>query len=208
MVFARGGPEVADTGAEVHTHVQASHGGAIRDRRTPNRYRDRANAQPHSAAWPNGAAGPDAHLPGHCRRPYNAGDQLPATKRRHESRFHRDRSFAARTRQRHSQGKKGYIDIDAKFDQLAPPTQFGPEYLTYVLWAITPEGRATNLGEVQVKDDEARVHVTHELQAFGMIVTAEPYFAVTQPSDVVVIENSVRITPRATSKSSKPSSIC
>ena len=89
-------------------------------------------------------------------------------------------------------GKKGYIDIDAKFDHLVPPTQFGPEYLTYVLWAITPEGRSTNLGEVQVKDDEARIHVTTELQAFGMIVTAEPYFAVTQPSDVVVIENSVR----------------
>jgi outer membrane protein OmpA-like peptidoglycan-associated protein len=90
------------------------------------------------------------------------------------------------------EGKKGYIDIDAKFDRLAPPTQFGPEYLTYVLWAVTPEGRSTNLGEVQVKDDEARIHVTTELQAFGMIVTAEPYFAVTQPSDVVVIENSVR----------------
>ena len=90
------------------------------------------------------------------------------------------------------EGKKGYIDIDAKFDKLAPPAQFGPEYLTYVLWAVTPEGRSTNLGEVQVKDDEARIHVTTELQAFGMIVTAEPYFAVTQPSDVVVIENSVR----------------
>jgi outer membrane protein OmpA-like peptidoglycan-associated protein len=89
-------------------------------------------------------------------------------------------------------GKKGYIDVDAKFDHLAAPTQFGPEYLTYVLWAITPEGRSTNLGEVQVKDDEAHIHVTTELQAFGMIVTAEPYFAVTQPSDVVVVENSVR----------------
>jgi len=90
------------------------------------------------------------------------------------------------------EGKKGYIDIDAKFDKLAPPTQFGPEYLTYVLWAVTTEGRSTNLGEVQVKDDEARIHVTTELQAFGMIVTAEPYFAVTQPSDVVVLENIVR----------------
>src|SRR4026209_1062895 len=90
------------------------------------------------------------------------------------------------------EGKKGYIDIDAKFDKLATPTQFGPEYLTYVLWAITPEGRATNLGEVQVKGDEARIHVTTELQAFGMILTAEPYFAVTQPSDVVVLENSLR----------------
>ena len=90
------------------------------------------------------------------------------------------------------QGKKGYIDIEAKFDKLGSPAQFGPEYLTYVLWAITPEGRARNLGEVQVKGDEARVHVTTELQAFGLIVTAEPYFAVTQPSDVVVLENSLR----------------
>jgi outer membrane protein OmpA-like peptidoglycan-associated protein len=90
-------------------------------------------------------------------------------------------------------GKKGYIDIDAKFDKLGAPSQFGPEYLTYVLWAITPEGRSTNLGEVQViNNDEARIHVTTELQAFGMVVTAEPYFAVTQPSDVVVVENSVR----------------
>jgi len=89
-------------------------------------------------------------------------------------------------------GKKGYIDIEAKFEKLAAPTQFGPEYLTYVLWAITPEGRSTNLGEIQVDDSHAQVHVTTELQAFGMIVTAEPYFAVTQPSDVVVLENDVR----------------
>jgi outer membrane protein OmpA-like peptidoglycan-associated protein len=90
------------------------------------------------------------------------------------------------------QGKKGYIDIEAKFDKLGAPTQFAPEYLTYVLWAITPEGRATNLGEVQVDGDDAKIHVTTELQAFGMVVTAEPYFAVSQPSDVVVLENSLR----------------
>jgi outer membrane protein OmpA-like peptidoglycan-associated protein len=91
------------------------------------------------------------------------------------------------------QGKKGVIDVEAKFDKLGSPTQFGPEYLTYVLWAITPEGRATNLGEIQVVNgDEAQIRVTTELQAFGMIVTAEPYFAVTQPSDVVVLENSLR----------------
>jgi outer membrane protein OmpA-like peptidoglycan-associated protein len=90
------------------------------------------------------------------------------------------------------QGKKGVMEIEAKFDKLESPAQFGPEYLTYVLWAITPEGRATNLGEVQVHDDEAKIRVTTELQAFGMIVTAEPYFAVAQPSDVVVLENSVR----------------
>jgi outer membrane protein OmpA-like peptidoglycan-associated protein len=89
-------------------------------------------------------------------------------------------------------GEKGYMHIDARFDKLAAPAQFGREYLTYVLWAITPEGRATNLGEVQRDDDDARVKVTTELQAFGLVLTAEPYFAVTQPSDVVVMENVVR----------------
>jgi outer membrane protein OmpA-like peptidoglycan-associated protein len=89
-------------------------------------------------------------------------------------------------------GEKGYMRIDARFDNLAPPSQFGREYLTYVLWAITPEGRATNLGEVQRDDEDARVKVTTELQAFGLVLTAEPYFAVTQPSDVVVAENIVR----------------
>lgn len=90
------------------------------------------------------------------------------------------------------EGEKGYIEIDAKFDDLEPATRFGREYLTYVLWAITPEGRATNLGELQVNGDDGRLHVTTELQAFALIVTAEPYFAVTQPSDVVVVENVVR----------------
>lgn len=89
-------------------------------------------------------------------------------------------------------GEQGYIQIEAKFDKLEPATRFGREYLTYVLWAITPEGRATNLGEIQVDNADAKVKVTTELQAFAMIVTAEPYFAVTQPSDVVVMENVVR----------------
>jgi outer membrane protein OmpA-like peptidoglycan-associated protein len=89
-------------------------------------------------------------------------------------------------------GEKGYIEIDARFRDMKPATRFGPEYLTYVMWAITPEGRAKNLGEVQIDDDDARIQVTTEFQAFALIVTAEPYFAVTQPSDVVVMENVVR----------------
>jgi outer membrane protein OmpA-like peptidoglycan-associated protein len=88
--------------------------------------------------------------------------------------------------------KKGYSDIDAHFDALEPATKFGSEYLTYVLWAITPEGRATNLGEILLSGDDSRLHVTTDLQAFGLVVTAEPYFAVTQPSDVVVLENRIR----------------
>jgi len=90
------------------------------------------------------------------------------------------------------EGKKGYIEVDAHFKNLGAPSKFGPEYLTYVVWAITPEGRATNLGELQVTGDDGKLKVTTELQAFGMVVTAEPYFAVTQPSDVVVMENAVR----------------
>ncbi len=89
-------------------------------------------------------------------------------------------------------GEQGYMKIDARFKHLQPAARFGREYLTYVLWAVTPEGRAVNLGEIQVDDDDAKVQVTTQLQAFGLIVTAEPYFAVTQPSDVVVIENVIR----------------
>jgi hypothetical protein len=70
--------------------------------------------------------------------------------------------------------------------------KFGPEYLTYVMWAITPEGRATNVGELLLNRGKTKLDVTTELQSFGLIVTAEPYFAVTRPSDFVVMENFVR----------------
>jgi outer membrane protein OmpA-like peptidoglycan-associated protein len=90
------------------------------------------------------------------------------------------------------ESKQGYIEIEVEFDELNAASKYGPEYLTYVMWAITPEGRATNLGEVLLNGSESKLNVTTELQAFGLIVTAEPYFAVTQPSDVVVMENIVR----------------
>jgi outer membrane protein OmpA-like peptidoglycan-associated protein len=90
------------------------------------------------------------------------------------------------------EGEDGVIEIDARFDDLEAPQRFGREYLTYVLWAITPEGRATNLGEVQVNGNDGRLEVTTELQSFALVLTAEPYFAVSQPSDVVVMENVVR----------------
>jgi outer membrane protein OmpA-like peptidoglycan-associated protein len=85
--------------------------------------------------------------------------------------------------------KTGATRVEARFDKLPPAQDFGPEYLTYVLWAITPEGRATNMGEVYTNDDDSKLMATSELQAFGMIVTAEPYYAVTQPSDMIVLEN-------------------
>jgi outer membrane protein OmpA-like peptidoglycan-associated protein len=91
------------------------------------------------------------------------------------------------------QSEQGVIKIDAEMEKLGPATQFGHEYLTYVMWAITPEGRATNVGEVLLNHSgKTKLDATTELQSFGLIVTAEPYFAVTQPSDVVVMENFVR----------------
>ena len=91
------------------------------------------------------------------------------------------------------ESKQGVIKIDADMEKLGPATQFGHEYLTYVMWAITPEGRATNVGEVLLNNSgKTKLDATTELQSFGLIVTAEPYFAVTQPSDVVVMENFVR----------------
>jgi len=91
------------------------------------------------------------------------------------------------------ESRTGRIEINTELEHLQSPRSFGPEYLTYVLWAITPEGRASNLGEVPVFDDgKSSVKVTTDLQAFGLIVTAEPYFAVTRPSNLVVLENVVR----------------
>jgi outer membrane protein OmpA-like peptidoglycan-associated protein len=94
------------------------------------------------------------------------------------------------------ESKQGYIEIEVEFDELQPANAFGPEYLTYVLWAITPEGRAANLGEVVLNGKSSKLNVTTEMQAFGLIVTAEPYFAVTMPSDVVVMENVIRADTR------------
>jgi outer membrane protein OmpA-like peptidoglycan-associated protein len=90
------------------------------------------------------------------------------------------------------QSNMGSTKIETRLEKMGPATQFGPEYLTYVLWAITPEGRASNLGEVVLDGDHSELLSTTELQSFGLIVTAEPYFAVTQPSDVVVAENFIR----------------
>lgn len=89
--------------------------------------------------------------------------------------------------------KRGTIEVKAEFSNLQKPTTFGNEYLTYILWAISPEGRAVNLGEVLVGgNSRSKLHVTTDLQAFALIVTAEPYYAVRQPSNVVVLENVIR----------------
>lgn len=89
------------------------------------------------------------------------------------------------------ENKQGVTHVQAEFSKLEPATRFGAPYLTYVLWAITPEGRANNLGEVVLNGDNAKVNVSTRLLAFGLILSAEPYFAVTLPSEVVVLENTV-----------------
>ena len=87
------------------------------------------------------------------------------------------------------ESKSTRMEIDAKFDNFEQATKFGLEYLTYVLWAVSPQGRAENLGEIVLKNGSGHVKAISDMQTFGMIVTAEPYFAVTQPGNVVVLEN-------------------
>jgi outer membrane protein OmpA-like peptidoglycan-associated protein len=99
------------------------------------------------------------------------------------------------------ESKKGYLEIEVEFDNFKAPTTFGTEYLTYILWAISPEGRAVNLGEILVGSNHSgKLDVTTPLQAFALIVTAEPYYAVHQPSNVVVLENVVRSDTKGTSE--------
>jgi outer membrane protein OmpA-like peptidoglycan-associated protein len=120
--------------------------------------------------------------------------------------LHRDRStkidFAGTTLMPDGKGsatvesQRGVIHVSAEFKDMAPPSSFGPEYLTYVLWAVSPDGRPVNMGELTLSDygngSHSELKSTSELQTFGMIVTAEPYYAVTQPSDAVVLENVIR----------------
>jgi len=91
------------------------------------------------------------------------------------------------------ESKRGTLAVEAEFSGLDRPTSFGNEYLTYVLWAISPEGRPVNIGEVLVGDNHrSKLDVTTDLQAFALIVTAEPYYAVRRPSNLVVLENAIR----------------
>jgi outer membrane protein OmpA-like peptidoglycan-associated protein len=85
--------------------------------------------------------------------------------------------------------KKGLVSVAASFSKMSSAMQFGPEFLTYVVWAITPEGRASNLGELQLNGDKGKLNVTTRLPNFAMIVTAEPYFSVSAPSEMVVLQN-------------------
>jgi outer membrane protein OmpA-like peptidoglycan-associated protein len=87
------------------------------------------------------------------------------------------------------ENKGSRVEIEADFQGMEDATKFGFEYLTYVLWAISPQGRAVNLGEVQAKNGNAEIKAITDMQTFALVVTAEPYFAVSQPGDEVVAQN-------------------
>jgi hypothetical protein len=85
--------------------------------------------------------------------------------------------------------RTGRVEIEAEIEHLNPPNSISLSYLTYVLWAISPDGHPSNIGELIVKDGKASIHTATPMQAFALIVTAEPYYAVSQPGDQVVAEN-------------------
>ena len=91
------------------------------------------------------------------------------------------------------EAKLGAVNVHAKLERLGAPQQFGAEYLTYVLWAVSPEGQSDRLGEIITNaNNEGKLDVSTSFQTFGLLVTAEPYFAVSKPSQVVVMENVLR----------------
>jgi outer membrane protein OmpA-like peptidoglycan-associated protein len=91
------------------------------------------------------------------------------------------------------EAKKGATNIEAEIKSLGQATKFGAEFLTYVLWAVSTEGRTSNLGEVLTdKDGKGKLKVSTQMSVFSLIVTAEPYYAVRQPSELVVLENDMR----------------
>lgn len=91
------------------------------------------------------------------------------------------------------ESRQAVTSIEAKFENLGNPWQFGAEYLTYVLWAVSPEGKSSNLGELILdKNGKAELKTTSEMPVFGLVVTAEPYFAVGVPSELIVLQNELR----------------
>jgi outer membrane protein OmpA-like peptidoglycan-associated protein len=83
--------------------------------------------------------------------------------------------------------------VEARIKGLRPSTEVGIEFMAYVMWAVSPEGRAVNLGEVRPNDDgRGELKTTTQFQSFSLFVTAEPYPAVRQPSEMVILENDVR----------------
>lgn len=91
------------------------------------------------------------------------------------------------------EARKGITNIETKVRGMIPVSRLGTEFLTYVLWVVSPDGRASNVGEIQIKNSgEGELKATTQLQTFSLLVTAEPYFSVRQPSEIIVLENALR----------------
>jgi outer membrane protein OmpA-like peptidoglycan-associated protein len=89
--------------------------------------------------------------------------------------------------------KAGRASVDVNVKGLMPPSTLGAEFLTYVVWVVTPEGRTGNTGELLLnKNGDGKLGATTPAQAFSLIVTAEPYFAVRVPSEMVVLQSQFR----------------
>ncbi|HTP31453.1 MAG TPA: OmpA family protein [Candidatus Acidoferrales bacterium] len=91
------------------------------------------------------------------------------------------------------QARQGVTNIEVSLKGMASPTKLGAEFLTYVLWVVSPDGRFNNVGEIQPDNNgQAKLKATAATQTFSLFVTAEPYFAVRQPSEEVILVNDVR----------------
>jgi len=148
------------------------------------------DAQPQSAATtPTASSASAAAKPAHVSRTtkavhYRQGGSVKAA-------FQATELLAGASGEAKVEAKKTNVTIDAKLQGMEEATKFGLEYLTYVLWAVSPEGRAVNLGELTLDKSNAHLKASTDMQTFGLIVTAEPYFAVNQPGNVVVLESVV-----------------
>jgi len=88
---------------------------------------------------------------------------------------------------------KAVTTVEVEATGMKPPTQLGAEFLAFVVWAVSPDGRAINLGElIGDNNGKAKLKATTQLQSFSLFVTAEPYSAVSKPSEVLVLENDLR----------------
>ena len=84
--------------------------------------------------------------------------------------------------------QEGRARVDVSVEDLPAPSTFGP-FSTYVLWAVTADGNANNLGSIEVSNGDGSLEATTPLSRFALIVSAEPHFAVTVPSRAIVLQN-------------------
>lgn len=99
-----------------------------------------------------------------------------------------------------------WLKIHGIFSNLPAASQLGPQDLTYTLWQVTPDGRTANLGEVEVTGSGGEIHTKSRAHRFGLIVTAEPYFAVSQPSSAMAFESD--LTPGSAPGAPLPQATC